>query len=88
MGDDIHSILHGTVLKKDYLIFFNNEQLRIARNSIYAFHGYIFKTKQLQDYFSSQYWYEPNPNFNESDFSEFDRQNIKNITDEENKRKK
>lgn len=35
------------------------EQLRIMRNWIYARHGYIFKSPDLQEYFSQFSWYEP-----------------------------
>jgi hypothetical protein len=34
-------------------------ELRILRNEIYARHGYIFKSKDLQDYFSAKDWYRP-----------------------------
>lgn len=34
------------------------EELRIARNEIYARHGLIFKAGDLNDYFSSKDWYE------------------------------
>lgn len=34
------------------------EQLRIMRNEIFARHGYIFKSEDLQEYFSQKEWYE------------------------------
>ncbi|MGF1626744.1 MAG: YARHG domain-containing protein, partial [Alphaproteobacteria bacterium] len=34
-------------------------QLRIARNEIYARHGYIFQNAELQAWFSAQPWYTP-----------------------------
>lgn len=37
------------------------DQLRIARNEIYARHGHIFQTKDMQDYFLKQSWYRENP---------------------------
>lgn len=36
-----------------------SEQLRIARNEIYARHGRIFKDEQLAEYFGSKSWYYP-----------------------------
>jgi len=33
--------------------------LKIMRNEIFARHGYIFKTKEMIDYFSQQRWYRP-----------------------------
>lgn len=41
-------------------------QLRLFRNIIYARNGYTFKSKDLQEYFSSCSWYKKDPNFNES----------------------
>ena len=33
--------------------------LELMRNEIYARHGWIFKRKDLQDYFTAQHWYTP-----------------------------
>jgi hypothetical protein len=35
------------------------EQLDIMRNEIFAAHGYKFKTKKWQEYFSKKSWYKP-----------------------------
>lgn len=35
------------------------EELRIARNEVYARHGYIFKSQELREYFGSKSWYQP-----------------------------
>lgn len=37
----------------------SKSDLRLARNEIFARHGYMFKSKELQTYFGSQHWYEP-----------------------------
>lgn len=37
----------------------NNYQLGIARNEIYARHGYIFSLEQFRAYFYAQNWYTP-----------------------------
>ncbi|WP_022755757.1 YARHG domain-containing protein [Butyrivibrio fibrisolvens] len=39
------------------------KELTYARNEIYARHGYVFKTSELNDYFNGMSWYLPNPNF-------------------------
>ncbi|PET54993.1 hypothetical protein CN514_17355 [Bacillus sp. AFS001701] len=36
-------------------------ELRLARNEIYARHGLVFKSSDLTIYFSSKSWYKPNP---------------------------
>ncbi|MGG0300616.1 YARHG domain-containing protein [Bacillus albus] len=45
------------------LTYLSKEQLKIARNEIYARHGHIFQTKDMQSYFSKQSWYRENPYF-------------------------
>ena len=39
------------------------EQRRILKNMPFAYKGYIFKDKTLQDYFESTNWYIPNPDY-------------------------
>ena len=46
-------------LEKEYFKNFTKTQLRIARNEIFAFHGYSFKSKDLKEIFSDKYWYKP-----------------------------
>lgn len=41
---------------------YSKEDLILLRNRIYAQHGYVFKRKDLQDYFSQFDWYVPDPN--------------------------
>ena len=41
------------------LIGVSKEELRIMRNWIFARHGYIFKSKDLQEYFGQFSWYHP-----------------------------
>ena len=41
--------------------------LRLFRNLIFARNGYVFKSKDLQDYFNSCTWYNPKHQFNEND---------------------
>ncbi|MDO6760310.1 YARHG domain-containing protein [Tamlana sp. 2_MG-2023] len=36
---------------------------KILRNLPFAIRGYVFKTKIIQEYFLSQKWYTPNPNY-------------------------
>ena len=45
------------------LTYLSKEQLKIARNEIYARHGHIFQTKDMQAYFAKQSWYRENPYF-------------------------
>ncbi len=46
----------------------NKDEIRIAINEIYARRGRSFKTPELNEYFSSKSWY--NPQFSQAEFSE------------------
>ncbi len=45
------------------LMWLSAQELTYARNEIYARHGYIFKSNELNEYFGSKSWYYPNPEF-------------------------
>jgi hypothetical protein len=89
---DHYLLLHEHVMDKEKWKYLTLKQLRIVRNSIYAHHGRIFQSQDLMDYFInnewSSDWYNPNNSFSEGMLSNEDRENIKNIQDEENRRKK
>lgn len=42
---------------------FSLNDIKIAKNEIYARHGYVFETENLQQYFDSQSWYEKDPTY-------------------------
>ncbi|KAB2817534.1 YARHG domain-containing protein [Phaeocystidibacter marisrubri] len=46
---------------------YSKSELRIKRNTIYAQHGYVFSSPDLQEYFSQFGWYIPNPNLKMDD---------------------
>jgi hypothetical protein len=78
--------LRDQLIPLDELALLNKEQLRILRNSIYAFHGYEFTSTDLRNFFSSQRWYKINKNFSENLFSANERINLDFIIREENRR--
>ena len=47
------------VLSREDLQGLSKEQLRLARNEIFARYGMIFGVEDLDAYFSSQEWYKP-----------------------------
>lgn len=63
-------------------------ELRLIRNEIYARHGYIFKSKELQEYFNRREWYKPNENFSQNQLSEKEEKLISQILELEKKSKK
>jgi len=63
------------------------EQLRLARNEIYARRGRFFLDQGLQSYFNSKPWYNPTirpDNFKESIFNDYEKANAYFIKDYEN----
>jgi hypothetical protein len=40
----------------------SKEELRLIRNEVFARKGYVFKNEDLNAYFKTKSWYQPNPN--------------------------
>ncbi len=59
------------------------EELRIMRNEIFARHGYIFKSQDLQEYFKSKEWYKPLHQDVTDLLTESDKKNIELIVEQE-----
>ena len=60
------------------------EELRIARNEIYARHGLIFKSGELDDYFRSKDWYEGTvPDADSITLNEQESENVRRIVEYE-----
>ena len=66
------------VTEKD-LTGLDANDLRIMRNWIYARHGYIFKSRDLKDYFSQMPWYNPCSSDVSSQLSKIEKQNVEFI---------
>lgn len=47
------------IYSEEYFKKMDKKTLRIYRNSIFALHGYRFKSPDLQRYFASKSWYKP-----------------------------
>ena len=63
--DQYIPIVHPAEQTKEssYYTMFSPDQRRILKNLPFAYRGYIFKNKNLQDYFESTEWYLPNPKY-------------------------
>ena len=75
-------------LSENDLAALSPDELRLARNEIYARHGRIFNDESLQSYFSSKDWYYPRikaEDFTESMLNEYEAANTKLITEYEKK---
>lgn len=57
-------------------------ELRVMRNEIYARHGRVFSSPDLQAYFSRKPWYKENPAYSDSLLSEIDKENVKIIQEQ------
>ncbi len=81
------------ITNQEELKWYKKDQLRIIRNAIYALHGYQFKSEDLRNFFTlvGNDWYPSYTEriksvFSENSLSEIEKENIKIILQEENKR--
>lgn len=73
-------------LREYYLPSLNKSQLRILRNTIYAYYGYLFASKDLRVFFDNRIkWYKPVDDFDESLIAEPHREFINLIKEFESK---
>ena len=64
-------------LTKEYLQKFNNSELKIMRNEIFARHGYIFRQGgEMDKYFKLQTWYKPRYTNVDKYLSDVEKRNI------------
>lgn len=63
------------VLSEEDIATLTKDQLRLARNEIFARHGYVFKSEDLQKYFSSKSWYNADPSYNKT-LNEVEKENV------------
>ena len=54
-------------LTEDDMKVLSKEQLTLARNEIFARHGYVFNDEKFKKYFTAKSWYVPNPSYDGSD---------------------
>lgn len=81
MDRPIEPLLYAEMLNysKEELEQYPKIILYLAKNEIYAKHGYIFSDMDLQNYFMGQVWYKPektSAEFNDSVFNEYERDNL------------
>lgn len=68
---------------------FSNLYLLIARNEIYARHGYIFNDQNIARYFNCKNWYygtTSSSGFSDAVFNDYEKSNLDVILDEEQRR--
>ena len=57
VGDYIFADSDSRYLKASDLKKMSKKELRLARNELYARHGYIFEDEELSEYFNGKDWY-------------------------------
>ncbi|MDH4163647.1 MAG: YARHG domain-containing protein [Nitrospirota bacterium] len=62
-------------------------ELRVMRNEVFARHGRIFQSPDLQDYFSKKAWYRQNASYSDNLLSDVDKENVRIIQEHEDKAK-
>ena len=78
------SKLNGRLTDED-LEDLDKVQLRIMRNAVYARHGRMFQSEDLQTLFNECSWYTKNPEYTDGLLTETDRYNIRLIQKYEDK---
>lgn len=70
------------VLSSIDLCMLTSEELRIARNEVYARHGYIFESSDLNEYFNEKSWYqESTSELEDITLSYIEQQNVELISE-------
>ncbi|HMD68349.1 MAG TPA: YARHG domain-containing protein, partial [Chitinivibrionales bacterium] len=72
----------ATFEKRQEASFFSDSalsELRLLRNEIYARHGRIFESKDLQDHFRQCVWYRPSPAYRDAMLTNEDRKSVGSI---------
>ena len=77
IGEALFENLSKHRLSGSDLSSFAKSELRILRNSIFAKHGYIFKSEDLKMYFSQFEWYKPEFNNVNHKLNSVEKENIK-----------
>ncbi len=63
-------------LPADALVLLSPPQFRLLRNAVYARHGRVFQAKDLQDFFSQESWYQPDPTYTDARLTAEDKQHL------------
>lgn len=72
---EMHTQLESKLTDSD-LTNLSKSVLRLMRNAIYARHGRIFNSYDLQYYFDNVPWYKSNPNYSDDLLTDIDKYNI------------
>jgi len=74
---------HQRLLTSDEISRLSLAELKIARNEIFARHGFDFKTPELQAHFGKLSWYHAVPNMRNPPLNQFESQNVDRLQQQE-----
>lgn len=77
--DYICAFSNSQYLREEDIAGMDKDTLALARNEIYARHGYIFQDPMISTYFNAQSWYQPKYSGEEFDSSVFNDYEMYNI---------
>lgn len=68
-------------LTDDDVKYLSKDELALARNEIFAKHGFVFGVEPFKSYFEKKSWYHADPNYtdNDSTLNEYEKANLKLI---------
>lgn len=70
-------ILNGYALFQADLTGLSSDDLRLLRNTVFARHGRLFQTPEIQRYFDGRAWYTRRLNYDNADLTANDQANVK-----------
>ena len=73
-GED--KVLRGEALSATDLSGLSAGELRQLRNTVFARHGRIFQSAELQNYFAARPWYKPRIDYSDEQLTAADRENV------------
>ena len=68
------------------MYYWDKTMTLLARNEIFARHGYVFTTDYIQNYFATQSWYYPDPSYKGTGLSKVEQANVETILAYEKKK--
>lgn len=72
-------------ITEDNMAGWNQKTALLARNEIFARHGYVFQTQEIQNYFAAKSWYTPNSSYDGSGLNDVEKANVDTISAYEQK---
>ena len=74
-GED--KVLRGEALSESDVSGLPLSEISRLRNTIFARHGRIFQSSELQNYFASRPWYKPRTDYSDAQLTSNDRENVR-----------